>query len=197
MKRIIAFLQLGFAYLLLWPHALIYILSSSKTKALIMSDARVINDRMSIKFYGINVILYVIYRDQYYRKMFYHRIGKRALCISWYLPGCSTFEPICKSIGEGIYLAHPSSTYLNAKSIGKNFICRQNTTIGNKCEGDNNSRPIIGDNVSIGANVCVIGDIRVGNNVIIGAGSVVVKDVPDNSVVVGNPARILMKQEHE
>lgn len=37
----------------------------------------------------------------------------------------------------------------------------------------------------------IIGNVHIGNNVIIGAGSVVVKDVPDNAVVVGNPARII------
>lgn len=51
--------------------------------------------------------------------------------------------------------------------------------------------PVIGDNVYIAANATVIGDVHIGNNVIIGAGSVVVKDIPDNSVVVGNPARII------
>lgn len=35
----------------------------------------------------------------------------------------------------------------------------------------------------------------IGNNVTIGAGSVVVKDVPDNAVVVGNPARIIKYNE--
>lgn len=48
----------------------------------------------------------------------------------------------------------------------------------------------IGDNVSIYPNSVVIGNITIGNNVTVGAGSVVIKDVPDNAVVVGNPARI-------
>lgn len=33
--------------------------------------------------------------------------------------------------------------------------------------------------------------MKIGNNVIIGAGAVVVKDIPDNSVAVGNPARVI------
>ena len=41
------------------------------------------------------------------------------------------------------------------------------------------------------ANALVFGGIRIGNNVTVGAGSVVTKDVPDNCVVVGNPARII------
>ena len=43
----------------------------------------------------------------------------------------------------------------------------------------------------MGANSTILYDVNIGNNVIIGAGSVVVKDVPDNAVVVGNPARII------
>ena len=54
-----------------------------------------------------------------------------------------------------------------------------------------NAFPVIGDNVYIAANATVIGGVNIGNNVIVGAGSVVIKDIPDNSVVVGNPARII------
>lgn len=55
----------------------------------------------------------------------------------------------------------------------------------------NNGRPIIGNNVNLGANVVIIGNIHIGDNVIVGAGSVVVKDIPDNCIVAGNPARII------
>ena len=41
------------------------------------------------------------------------------------------------------------------------------------------------------ANVVIIGSVSIGNNVIIGAGTVVTKDVPDNTIIVGNPARVI------
>lgn len=44
---------------------------------------------------------------------------------------------------------------------------------------------------SIGANSVIIGGTSIGENALVGAGSVVTKDVPDNAVVVGNPARII------
>jgi len=49
----------------------------------------------------------------------------------------------------------------------------------------------IGNNVWIGGNVTVLSGVTVGNNVVIGAGAVVTKDVPNNTVVVGNPARVI------
>ena len=54
------------------------------------------------------------------------------------------------------------------------------------------ARPItIKNNVWIGGNVCILSGVTIGNNVIIGAGSVVDHDVPDNAVVVGNPAKVI------
>lgn len=49
----------------------------------------------------------------------------------------------------------------------------------------------IGNDVFIGASVIVLPNVKIGNKVIVGAGSVVTKDIPDNSVAVGNPARII------
>ena len=49
----------------------------------------------------------------------------------------------------------------------------------------------IGDNVFIGTNTTVLYNVKIGSNVIIGAGSLVNKDIPDNSVAVGAPARVI------
>ena len=46
---------------------------------------------------------------------------------------------------------------------------------------------------SIGSGATILANISVGENSIIGAGSVVTKDVPPNSIVAGNPARVLRK----
>ena len=56
---------------------------------------------------------------------------------------------------------------------------------------DGGGRPVIGNNVTLGASVTIIGNVKIGNNVIIGAGSVVVHDVPNNTIVAGNPARVI------
>lgn len=49
----------------------------------------------------------------------------------------------------------------------------------------------IGDNVFVGADVVILPNTNIGSNVIIGAGAVVAHDIPDNSVVVGNPCKIV------
>ncbi|WP_394172404.1 acyltransferase [Guptibacillus hwajinpoensis] len=53
----------------------------------------------------------------------------------------------------------------------------------------------IGNNVFIGIRSIILPGVTIGDNVIIAAGSVVVKDVPDNVVVGGNPAKIIMSVE--
>ena len=50
---------------------------------------------------------------------------------------------------------------------------------------------VVGDNVWIGGGVQVLPGVTIGSNVVIGAGRVVVKDIPDNSVAVGNPCKVI------
>jgi len=51
---------------------------------------------------------------------------------------------------------------------------------------------IISNNVFIGAKAIIMPGVRIGNRSVIGAGSIVTKSVPDNSVVAGIPAKVIM-----
>ncbi len=53
----------------------------------------------------------------------------------------------------------------------------------------------IGNNVWVGAKATILRGITIGNNVIIGANAVVSKDIPDNSIAVGVPARVIRMRE--
>jgi len=166
----------------------------SKQRNVIADDLLAMNRHCGLGYGFCLSLVYHVRFNMYYRNVLYNRMGGGRIWSVFY-PRVKSFFP-CKQIGGGVYLAHPFSTILNAQSIGKNFSCRQCTTIGNKRDGDGSSTsPVIGDNVTVGANVCIIGNITVGNNVIIGAGAVVVKDVPDGAVIAGNPARIIGKTE--
>jgi acetyltransferase-like isoleucine patch superfamily enzyme len=52
-------------------------------------------------------------------------------------------------------------------------------------------RTVVKKGVSIGSGATILSNISIGENAIVGAGSVVTKDVPPNSIVVGNPAKVL------
>ena len=53
-------------------------------------------------------------------------------------------------------------------------------------------KPIyIGDNVHIGSNAIIMPGVSIGSNCIIGCGAVVTKNIPDNSIAVGVPARVI------
>lgn len=56
-------------------------------------------------------------------------------------------------------------------------------------------RVVIGSDVFIGADAIILPGVTIGNNVIIGAGTVVTKDIPDNSIAVGNPGRVIGSTE--
>jgi serine O-acetyltransferase len=95
-------------------------------------------------------------------------------------------------IGGGLYFGHFMNIVINQNVIiGSNCNIMQGVTIGNESRGVRRGSPRIGDRVVIGPNSVVVGKINIGNNVLIGPLTFVNFDVPDSSVVLGNPGKII------
>jgi serine O-acetyltransferase len=95
-------------------------------------------------------------------------------------------------IGKGFKITHYGAITINKNTIiGNNVNITKGVTIGQENRGFRKGAPQIGSNVWIGPNSIVVGNIKIGNNVLIAGGGMVNFDVPDNSIVLGNPGRIL------
>lgn len=92
---------------------------------------------------------------------------------------------------KSLILRHPVGIVIGqGVVIGKNVIIYQNVTLGTAKKGYK-LYPKIGNNTIIYSGAVIIGNIEIGESCVIGANSVVTKNVPNNAVVVGNPARVL------
>lgn len=101
--------------------------------------------------------------------------------------------PYSTKIGRGFRIVHFGHIVINPGAvIGDNFNISQGALIGN-AQGKRKGVPTIGNNVCLNANATIIGGITIGDNVLIAPGAFVNFDVPSNSVVVGNPGKIIPK----
>lgn len=131
-----------------------------------------------------------------YRNVFYLRLGSMGTLLKIIIPGCKTFTNFNTSntIGLGLILHHPICTRISCKGIGENCQIWQMVIIGkSKPVQGLELTPLLKNNVKVSAGAIILGDIVIGNNVTIGAGAVVSKSIPDNCVVIGNPAFIIKR----
>lgn len=97
-------------------------------------------------------------------------------------------------IGSSLSLPHPTSIVIGeGVKIGDRVKIYQNVTLGGRVRGDwrVGNYPAVGDDSVIFAGAVIVGKVSVGKNCTIGANSVVITDIPDNSVAVGAPARVV------
>ena len=115
----------------------------------------------------------------------------------------------CFDNGKNIFIGNNFTgnfnlTILDIKEvyIGDNVMIGPNTTITlspkKRREHLGQASEIrIGNDVWLGANVTILPGVSIGDNVVVGAGAVVTKDIPDNSLAVGVPARVMKKIEND
>ena len=78
--------------------------------------------------------------------------------------------------------------------VGKNVDCINGVLLEQIDNGVKAGTPIIGNNIFLRKNLIVVGKIKIGNDVLIASGVYVNFDVPDHSIVIGNPGKIIPKQ---
>lgn len=99
-------------------------------------------------------------------------------------------------IGPGLKFGHWGTIVINVDAeIGRNASISHGCLIGN-AQGRKKGAPKIGNNLVMQANSIIAGGVKIGNNVLIAPGAFVNFDVPDNCIVMGNPGKIIHRENN-
>ena len=97
-------------------------------------------------------------------------------------------------IGRRLVIDHGTGIVIGETTIiGDDCLIYQGVTLGGTGKDTGKRHPTIGNNVMISTGAKVLGPFKVGDNSRIAAGAVVLNEVPENSTVVGVPARVVKK----
>jgi cysteinyl-tRNA synthetase len=98
-------------------------------------------------------------------------------------------------IAPGFFIDHGMGVVIGETTeIGEDCLLYQGVTLGGTGKEKGKRHPTLGRGVVVGTGAKVLGAITIGDYVKIGANSVVLKSVPDNSIVVGVPGRVIKKK---
>lgn len=100
-------------------------------------------------------------------------------------------------IGGGLQIYHGTGIVIHPQAkLGDNVLIRHGVTIGEKTT-NSGLAPIIGNGVDIGCQATILGNIQIGDHSIIGASTLLLSDIPNYSVVVGSPGRIIKRLQED
>lgn len=103
--------------------------------------------------------------------------------------------PARTEIGEGFYIGHTGRVIIHPEAVlGKNINIGTGVTIGYENRGERKGAPVFSGNCWIGTNSVVVGNVKIGEDVMIAPLTFVNFDVPPHSIVIGNPAKIVHKE---
>ena len=100
------------------------------------------------------------------------------------------------TVGRRFFIDHGMGTVIGETAeIGDDVLMYHGVTLGGNSMRREKRHPTLEDGVTIGANATLIGDVTIGEGATVGAGAVVVEDVPPGATVVGNPARVIDRED--
>ena len=103
--------------------------------------------------------------------------------------------PARTKIDEGFYIGHTGRVIIHPDAkLGKNMNVGTGVTIGYENRGERKGAPTFDGECWIGTNSVIVGNIRIGEDVMIAPLTFVNFDVPAHSIVIGNPAKIIHKE---
>lgn len=166
------------------------------------SDPQLIKDKQkAYKFYTrFNANFDKLYGADKYLKGIFGRIGKNVKVVPplYFSYGYQIFIGNNVHFNVGVYMGDAGKIkirdnvmigpYAQIYTTNHNFLPARRGFISTR-------DVLIEENVWVGGAVIILPGIRIGKDSIIGAGSVVTKDVPEKSIIVGNPAKILKNVE--
>lgn len=98
------------------------------------------------------------------------------------------------TIGPGLMMDHATGIVIGETAeVGSNCSFLHGVTLGATGKAKGDRHPKLGDDVLIGCNASILGNIRIGHSCKIGSGSIVLKGIPNRTTAVGNPARVVGK----
>ena len=99
------------------------------------------------------------------------------------------------SIGPGFYIGHFGGVVISPDAVlGANVNIAHGVTLGATSRGSRLGAPTLGDRVWVGTGSILVGKILIGDDALIAPGAYVNFDVPNQSVVLGNPGRIVSQK---
>ena len=135
-----------------------------------------------------------------HRKLLGEEFVSRGWSLQTIISQTSSIGRFNTTIGEGTTIIG-NAQITNSVTIGKGCLIYMNTSIAHDVSVGEfvelspgvilTGNCTIGDFTSLGAGTIVLPKIKIGRNCIIGSGTVVTKDIPDNSMVVGVPGKVI------
>ena len=97
-------------------------------------------------------------------------------------------------IEKGLILVHGGCIAINNEvTIGENCTLYHGVTIGMEFRGRRKGNPTLGNQVWVGPNASIVGNVKIGDDVLIAPNAYVNFDVPSHSIVIGNPGKIFQR----